>query len=171
MLKQTGPLWILFALLLPAAHSAETALAGAEQKVVRLSEPVQSTDTYEVFGAPMSDTGNAVTLRELVSNDAQYLGREVLLSTRIAKVCQKKGCFFIAQDGDAVARITFKDYSFFIPTDSTGKEVTLAGTFTRQQLNGAKARHYYEDLGEAPPETPGTSLEYQVVATSVRIPK
>ncbi len=171
MRKLTGALSVLFALLLPAAQATETAVADAEQKVIRLSEPVESTDAYEVFGAPMTDAGQAVSLHELVSNEEQYLGREVLLRTRIAKVCQKKGCFFIAQDGNAVARITFKDYGFFIPTDSAGKEVTLTGTFNRQQLSGAKARHYQQDLGETPAKRPGTSLEYQVVATSVRIPK
>ena len=169
MLRATGTLSILIALLPPAAQTADTASADSSANVIRLSEPVASTDAYEVFGAPMDDTGKAVTLRELVSNDEQYLGREVVLTTRVAKVCQKKGCFFIAQDGDAVARVTFKDYGFFIPTDSAGKEVTLAGTFTRQQLNEAKAKHYAKDLGEKPANPPRASLEYQIVASSVRI--
>ena len=171
MLKATGTLSMLIALLSPVAQAADNVSADPSANVIRLSEPVASTDTYEVFGAPMDEKGEAVTLRELVSNDERYLGREVLLTTRVAKVCQKKGCFFIAQDGDAVARVTFKDYGFFIPTDSAGKEVTLAGTFTRQPLSAAKAGHYSADLAEKPANPPTTSLEYQIVAHSIRVPK
>ena len=171
MLRATAIGFFLIALLPPVALAGDPVSADASANPIRLSEPVHSTDTYEVFGAPMDDTGVSVTLRELVSNDEQYLGREVLLTTRVAKVCQKKGCFFIAQDGDAIARVTFKDYGFFIPTDSVGKEVTLAGTFTRQQLSAAKARHYSTDLGDKPVNPPVASLEYQIVANSVRVPR
>lgn len=171
MFRATRTLFMLVALLPAVAQTADTVSADSSVNVIRLSEPVASTDTYEVFGAPMDDTREPVTLSELVNNDEQFLGREVLVTTRVAKVCQKKGCFFIAQDGDALARVTFKDYGFFIPTDSAGKEVTLAGTFTRQELNEAKARHYSTDLGEKPASPPTTSLEYQIVASSIRVPK
>lgn len=171
MFRATRTLFMLIALLPAVAQTADTVSADSSANVIRLSEPVASTDTYEVFGAPMDDTREPVTLRELVNNDEQFLGREVLLTTRVAKVCQKKGCFFIAQDGDALARVTFKDYGFFIPTDSAGKEVTLAGTFTRQELSEAKARHYSTDLGEKPASPPTTSFEYQIVASSIRVPK
>ena len=94
----------------------------------------------------------------------------MLLTTRIAKVCQKKGCFFVAQHGADSVRVTFKDYGFFIPSDSGGKTVTLAGTFARKPLLPEQAAHLAEDMGEAPPENP-PAFEYAIVATSVAIPK
>lgn len=158
-------------LTLTVAHGDEAGEKAAPGKVIRLSEPVEVTETYEVFGSPLDAAGPAIGLRELVSKSDEYLDKEVLVTTRIAKVCQKKGCFFVAQEGEAMARVTFKDYGFFIPTDSGGKTVTLAGTFTRGELSAEKARHYRKDLGEAPAAGAHATMEYQIVATSIRIPK
>lgn len=150
---------------------APVALAAAgDESAVRLSEPVTVTGEYEEFGAPVVSAESAMPLGELVDAGEEYLGREITLTTRIAKVCRKKGCFFIARDGNAVARITFKDYGFFIPTDSAGKEVLLNGTFERREITDAQAKHYRKDLGEAPGGAAGGS-EYHIVATAVRIPK
>ena len=104
-------------------------------------------------------------LGDLLANSARYEGEDVLLTTRIAKVCQKKGCFFVAQHGADSVRVTFKDYGFFIPSDSGGKTVTLAGTFARKPLSPEQAAHLAEDMGEAPPENP-PAFEYAIVATS-----
>lgn len=158
------------ALALPAAHADEVGAKDAGSGVIRLSEPIEVTESYEVFGVPLVATGPELGLQELISNSDRYLDRDVLVSTRIAKVCQKKGCFFVAQEGDAIARVTFKDYGFFIPTDSGGKTVTLAGTFARSELSAEKANHYRKDLGEEPGKKAAATMEYQIVATSVRIP-
>jgi len=162
---------IRLARLLLCLALAPAALAAAgDEGTVRLSEPVTVTEDYEEFGAPVVSAESAIPLDELVGAGEEYLGREITLTTRIARVCRKKGCFFIARDGNAVARITFKDYGFFIPTDSAGKEVLLNGTFERRDLTEAQAKHYRKDLGEAPGAAAGGS-EYHIVATAVRIPK
>lgn len=144
------------------------ALVAAE--VVRLSEPVEVTETHEVFGAAMPDQATAISLGELVADAEARQGQDVVVKTRVAKVCQKKGCFFIAQEGANSARITFKDYSFFIPSDAGGKQVMLAGTFSRKPVSAEQAAHYAEDLGE-PVEQAAAGWEYAIVATSVSIPK
>ncbi|MEM9058343.1 MAG: DUF4920 domain-containing protein [Pseudomonadota bacterium] len=145
--------------------------AGEPAPVVRLSEPVEVTDSYEVFGAPLAAGGATLSLAELVARSDEYLDSEVHVTTRVAKVCQKKGCFFIAQDGPAVARVTFRDYEFFIPTDSAGKEVTLTGMFTRKTLSAEQADHYAADLGRPASGSTDARAEYRIVATSVRVPK
>ncbi|WP_405235014.1 DUF4920 domain-containing protein [Lentisalinibacter orientalis] len=151
---------------------APFALATAgDEGAVRLSEPVTVTDDYEEFGAPVVAAESAIPLGELVGAGEEYLGREITLTTRIAKVCRKKGCFFIARDGDAMARITFKDYGFFIPTDSAGKEVLLNGTFERREISAAQAEHYRKDLGDSAQAGPAAGPEYHIVATAVRIPR
>jgi len=166
---------VLFAipllLTIAVSNGDESGEKLASGKVIRLSEPVEVTESYEVFGSPLDAAGPEIGLQELVGKSDQYLDKEVLVTTRIAKVCQKKGCFFVAQEGEATARVTFKDYGFFIPTDSGGKTVTLAGTFTRSELSAEKADHYRKDLGETPAKPGAATMEYQIVATSVRIPK
>ena len=150
-----------------AAAMAAPALAG---EVVRLSEPVEAGEGYEVFGAPVGDAGEPVRLGEIIAASDQYAGQTVHATAKVAKVCQKKGCFFVAHDGDATARITFVDYSFFVPTDSGGKDVTIVGTFNRKTLSEAQAQHFAQDAGEDPAKVQGPVEEYAIVATSVVIP-
>jgi len=138
--------------------------------VVRLSEPVEVGDGYEVFGAPLGDAGEPQRLADIVAASADYAGEVLSVTAKVARVCQKKGCFFVAHDGEAVARVTFVDYSFFVPTDSGGKDVTMVGTFNRKILSEAQARHFAEDAGEDPSAITGPREEYSIVATSVVIP-
>ena len=142
-----------------------------DAKVIRLSEPVEVTAEYEVFGSSVGEIDGVRRLADVVSNESDYLGKEVFVEARVARVCQKKGCWFMAHDGDAVARITFVDYSFFVPTDSSGKEVTIVGTFDRATLSEEKARHFAEDAGADPSKIVGPQPEFSIVARAVVIPK
>ena len=139
-------------------------------EVTRLSEPVVVTDTHETFGAALPESLATVGLGEIVQQAEQHLDKNVAVRTRIAKVCQKKGCFFVATDGAFSARVTFKDYGFFIPTDAGGKTVDLVGTFDRRALSRRDAKHFAKDLGEDVPASP-PEFEYVIVAEAVRIPR
>ena len=68
-------------------------------------------------------------------------------------------------------RVTFKDYGFFVPTDSGGKRVTIVGTFDRKVISEKQARHYAEDAGQDPSQIVGERTEYSIVATSVVVPR
>ena len=149
---------------------AAPALLAAETAVKRLSEPVEVTATHESFGGTLPENGTPLGFGELMNNSEKYLDQEVLVETRIAKVCQQKGCFFVAQEGAATARVSFKDYGFFIPTDSGGKDVILLGTFSRKNVSKEEAEHYAADLGETAISAP-ERFEYSIVASAVKIPK
>lgn len=150
--------------------SSLTVFAQSETQVIRLSEPILQTEEVEVFGANIElNSLTPITLSEVIEGDNE--SSVITLITSVSEVCNKKGCFFIAQDGDYSARITFKDYGFFIPTDSQGKEVTLIGKFSVETLSEEKAKHYAEDAGKDPELINGEQKEYSVVATSVVVPK
>ena len=157
-----------------AALLSVLAVAGATPvfaaDVIRLSEPVETGDGYEVFGAPVGEAGEPQRLAEIIAASDEHAGKQVHATATVSQVCQRKGCFFVAQDGDAVARVTFVDYSFFVPTDSAGKDVTLVGTFNRKVLSEAQAQHFAEDAGQDPTKVVGPREEYSIVATSVVIP-
>ncbi len=148
-----------------------TSLFAQEAEVIRLSEPVQETEAYEVFGSEVKQWNEAVSLVSVIESEVELSGKEVTVETEVAKVCQKKGCFFVANQDGYSARITFKDYGFFIPTDSQGKTVKLVGTFTVKELSEEQAKHYAEDAGEDADAIEGPQKEYSIVATSVMIPK
>ena len=148
--------------------STHTLIAG-QTEVKRLSEPVEVNDSHEYFGGILPETGTPLSLGDVMADNEKYLDQEVLVETRIAKVCQKKGCFFVAQEGASTARVTFKDYGFFIPTDSGGKNVVMLGTFSRKSVSQEEAEHYAADLGETVAAKP-EKFEYSIVASAIKIP-
>lgn len=139
-------------------------------KVLRLSEPVASDKTSETFGRVLNQNLPLTTLAELKKNPEANTGKIFRLQARVAKVCQKKGCFFIAQQGDDVMRVAFRDYSFFIPTDSHGKTMMLAGELIAKQMSKKQAAHFRQDLKENS-NAIKAGLVYEIVADSVKIPK
>ncbi len=142
--------------------------AFAADDVIRLSEPVAETDSYEDFGAKIDDGAEALSLGIVVENAETYADKTVLITTRVSKVCQKKGCFFIAQDGDALVRVAFKDYGFFVPTDISGKTVTLTGKLVKREVSVEEATHFGEDAPGA--DLPAGNV-YEIIADAVRVPK
>lgn len=142
-----------------------------KKEVIKLSEPVKITESYEVYGRDPGDIKKTKSLSTVISSSKSMNEEAVIIKTSIAEVCEKKGCFFIAQDGDKTARVTFKDYSFFIPTDSKGKDVTIVGMFSKKVLSEDKAKHYAEDAGKDSNEITGEQVEYSIVATSIIINK
>lgn len=148
-----------------------TGVMAQDAEVIRLSEPVQQTDAYEVFGAEVDTWDTAIELSELINAPEDFTDKVITIETEIAEVCEKKGCFFVANAGSESARITFKDYGFFIPTDSKGKTVKLIGNFEVKELTEEEAKHYAEDAGQDPDKITGPQKEYSIVATSVLVPK
>ena len=149
---------IRFAAIALVLATAGTVHATEAEAVVRLSEPVEQTADSETFGAPLDESVQEVTLEQIAGDGAAYVGESVRVATRVSKVCQKKGCFFIAQEGAAVVRVSFKDYGFFVPTDISGKRVTLVGEVVAKEITTGEAEHFAEDLGDsAPTLQPGNS--------------
>lgn len=143
-------------------------LSTTQAEVIRLSDPVQKDASSETFGQPLSALPQRVALKTLLESPAEYLKHPFSVTTKVAKVCQKKGCFFIAQAGSEIIRVAFKDYGFFVPTDIGGKTVTLVGELITHQRSAKQAEHFSKDLGENSALESG--LTYEIVATSVRVP-
>lgn len=139
----------------------------------KLSDPVETGENYEVYGSEFPDDVQYFALNYLIENSSIFDGQQVATSGIIKEVCQKKGCFFILtnEDEDRNARITFKDYEFFVPTNSAGNRVRLVGEFRIKELSEEKAKHYAEDAGEDPKNIEGPQQEYGLIATSVKIIK
>ncbi len=159
--------YLLFTLLL--LFSVNT--FAQDSDVIRLSDPITATDEYEIFGSEMDLelASDAQSLSDAINKPIEE--SEVFFTAKVNKVCKKKGCFFIAVDGDNSARVTFKDYGFFIPTNSAGKEVVFRGVLSEKVLTEDQAKHYAEDAGENADEIVGEQKEYSIVATSIMIPK
>jgi hypothetical protein len=138
-------------------------------QTIRLSEPVAQDAQSETFGVELDNSLPKLSMQNLVSDSSSYLAKPFQVEARIAKVCQKKGCFFIAQQDQHILRVSFHDYGFFIPTDSSGKKVILAGELVQKEISPEQAAHFKADLNsETDMVKPG--LVYEIVAVSVKIP-
>jgi hypothetical protein len=91
---------------------------------------------------------------------------------KVMDVCSKKGCWMIISSGNVTARVTFKDYGFFVPTSLKGKTVLVTGVLSVEELSEEEARHYAEDAGKSKEHIAaikGTQKEYGIEATTVEV--
>jgi hypothetical protein len=75
---------------------------------------------------------------------------DLKITGQVVEVCKKKGCWMTLKmpEGENV-RVTFKDYSFFMPMDIVGKKVALDGIAKKQVISAETLRHYAEDAHES----------------------
>ena len=119
------------------------------------------------YGAAMPANGLTLPLNEAISNfesGTPVAARKV--SGSIKEVCKKKGCWMVLADGSNYARVTFRDYSFFVPTDSHGARAVVYGSLNRERLTRDEANHFEEDAGRAA-MVESDQFEYRIVASSV----
>ena len=153
-------------------YSSILSAATQNNSVLRLSEAVETGPNYEVFGDPMPNKAAGLSLVDLIEQRESYLGKEVRVSAKITQVCQAKGCFFIAMKDGMWARITFRDYAFFVPTNTANSRVLIEGIFSEIALSHTQAQHYQTDLGSSDNSADDrSSLEYSIIASSVLIHK
>jgi hypothetical protein len=94
----------------------------------------------------------------------------VKIEGKITEVCQAKGCWMVLVDGDKYARVTFKDYGFFVPTETSMQDGTIFGELSRTVLTKEQVQHYAEDAGREHAKVSDDPLEeYWLVASAVSI--
>jgi len=130
-------------------------------------------DTVVKRGAPLSDAKPTPLATVLASPD-EYLKDAVLVEGVIENVCEMKGCWMqIAPEaGKPGMRVTFKDYGFFVPTDSKGMKARAEGVVEVKTLTKAQADHLeHEDGAKLTRNADGTAREVAFVANGVELRK
>lgn len=103
--------------------------------------------------------GDVITVDQ-VTNSAEMISQvesngtfEGKISGEIKEVCTKKGCWMTMDlpNGESM-RVTFKDYGFFVPTNSQGFPVVLEGVATLTETDVATLQHFAEDQGKSAEE-------------------
>lgn len=100
-----------------------------------------------VYGEGVNQS-KAVRLPALAKVIDRLHGRPIRLDGRVSDVCRKKGCWMVLREGGQEIRVRFKDYSFFVPRDCSGRQVIVEGIATRKTIPEAEARHYAEESGD-----------------------
>jgi hypothetical protein len=74
------------------------------------------------------------------------------------------------QEGTPGCRVTFKNYGFFVPTNSAGSRARVQGQVEVETLPAASVRHYEEEGAVFAGKQPdGTAREVRLVASGVEL--
>ncbi len=73
------------------------------------------------------------------------------LTGTIKEVCQVKGCWMkVELENSEEVFVRFKDYGFFVPTDSENNKVVLNGAVFHETVSVEDQKHYAKDRGDSP---------------------
>jgi hypothetical protein len=119
-----------------------------------------------VRGDPLPKNQAALPLSAVLSKPED--GKKVLVEGVVRRACSQMGCWMelAPAEGGQGVRVTFKDYGFFVPTDSAGAKARVQGTVKVAQLSAEQAEHLRAEGGSMPA---GSQREVRLVATGVEL--
>lgn len=125
------------------------------------------------FGAELAEMP-VLTPSQLVEEVAKNGVFEGQIAGQIKEVCASKGCWLTMDlpSGQSM-RVTFKDYGFFVPTNSAGFPIILEGVATLTETDVATLRHYAEDAGKSKEEVaaitePKKEITFEAVGVVIK---
>lgn len=135
------------------------------------------TTEYNSFGAQMNDLGVLSSADMMTKYAALKAGDSIAVkfSSSINDLCSKKGCWMKLDLGDGKeTMVRFKDYGFFMPLDSKGKDVIVEGKAFVKEVSVKDLKHYAEDAGKSKEEIDAITepkMEFAFEATGVLMKK
>ena len=125
------------------------------------------------FGAPISP-GPEQALADVLAAPERFRDRAITVEGHVRSACTRRGCWMeVAQSGDPQlpgCRVTFKDYGFFVPTDSAGARAKVQGVLDVNTLPADRVAHLESEGGKFPNKNPdGSANELRLVATGVEL--
>ncbi|HEY4160262.1 MAG TPA: DUF4920 domain-containing protein [Polyangiaceae bacterium] len=140
--------------------------------VAAVTEPIRASP-HQLFGAPLSAAGET-SLADLLRSPKTYRDQSVTVAGRVKSACTRRGCWMqISAESDPAApscRVTFKDYGFFVPTDSAGSQAKVQGSLTIDTVPSERVAHLESEgakFGDKNPD--GSANELHLVATGVEL--
>ncbi len=125
------------------------------------------------FGSQFSGAPKAA-LQEILAAPMAYSGKTVEVAATVRRACSRKGCWMeLAESADGAGigcRVTFKDYGFFVPTDSAGRSARVEGAVVVKQVAASHVAHLEsEGATFTSKNEDGSANEVQLVATAVAL--
>ena len=136
---------------------------------VLLAQAVSAQDVV-THGAVIGDSP-MVNLEDALQDVDAYSGESVILKGTVVKACPVKGCWMeLVPNGSARGiRVTFKDYGFFVPTDSAERSAKLEGVFESNVFSKHDADHLIAEGVRLTQNSDGTATELSFVASGVEL--
>ncbi|MBC5842515.1 MAG: DUF4920 domain-containing protein [Flavobacteriaceae bacterium] len=127
-------------------------LALASCKKEEKKQEMKSDVAYASFGdsisvdKALSEEDILATYEKLSQGDTVA----VKFKSKIKAVCKEKGCWMnLDLPEDKEVFVKFKDYAFFVPTDSKNEDVIISGKAYISVESVADLKHYAKDGGKS----------------------
>jgi hypothetical protein len=146
--------------LAKAVNSAETSNTEAALKV-------------EHFGAALGGAPRH-PVTAVLADPSAFTAHPIQIDGHVRRACSRKGCWMeLAAGSDAAlpgCRVTFRDYGFFVPTDSQGARALAEGELKLRRLTPQRVAHYEAEGATFAAKHPdGSADEVQFIASGVEL--
>lgn len=162
---------LALSVLLSLGCEARKAVDETSPAPIEAASPAKVIQTSR-FGEEVP-SGPATVLASILGDPTAFADKEVIVEGDVKRACSKKGCWMEIASADAkdeACRVTFKDYGFFVPTDSPGKRARLVGQVSIKTLSRAHTEHLEAEGAHFARKNPdGTAVEVQIVARGVEL--
>ncbi|MDX2052162.1 MAG: DUF4920 domain-containing protein [Polyangiaceae bacterium] len=172
---------------LAAAWLTAAALSGiaCERRTPPTQEALPSATSAAVATAAVAPSkaygekitaGVRVPLAEVLNAPQSFSGKTLIVEGDVRKACSRKGCWMevgtSAEPSAPGCRVTFKDYAFFVPTDSAGAKARLAGHVEIENITPSFVKHLEEEGAHFPNKNAdGSAQSVTFVASGVELTK
>lgn len=104
-------------------------------------------DGWSHYGAVGQSQGTEVALGALEGGET-----DIVIEGTIESVCETKGCWMQAVDGNDAVFVRFQDYSFFVPMNAAGQTFVAHGRAEADVVSVEELQHYAGDAGKSAAE-------------------
>jgi hypothetical protein len=138
------------------------------------SRTAASEREAERFGARIRGGEPGLAVRELLAKPEAFEGKSVLVNGYVRRACSRRGCWMELAEGsdekNPGCRVTFKDYGFFVPTNSAGATARVEAKVVLASVSPSSVNHMEsEGASFANKTADGSAREVRLVATGVEL--
>lgn len=120
--------------------------------LVNLFSIKQLSAASQSFGETFTNKAQKIQIAQIKDSKDIESDKLFHLEAKVEKVCEKKGCWMFLTDGKERIRVTFKDYSFFVPLSLEGKTIQTEGIIKKVRRSIADQKHFLKDEGKSESE-------------------
>jgi hypothetical protein len=122
----------------------------------------------EHYGAPLT-LKNPMTLEAAIGALDSAAAAEVLVESKVDKVCEMKGCWLGLKSDTGRLHVTFRNEAFFVPSSLIGKTVRVEGRLSKTLLTLEQTREAVKAGGGDPASVSEPRTYYELVATGLEV--
>jgi uncharacterized protein DUF4920 len=135
--------------------------------VIAIAFSAFAADEVVKRGVAIPPDAKSVPIADVVAKPDAYAKQPVVVDGVVSSVCTNMGCWMQLDN----IRVTFKDYGFFVPTDSKGMQVRAFGVAKVRKISKDEADHLEGEGAKLDRNADGTANEVAFVASGVELRK